>query len=107
LLWATVVAVTPGPEEDEVPQQAELKPAAEPREYYHRAAPKYGAFITTGVLAGLVAAVLVALLGPRSQYSTSSAIGYLGSIFALLGGLAGAGLAVLIERRQNRRSGRR
>ena len=50
------------------------------------------------IIAGVVAVVLVALSPATSQYSTGTVLGYLGASLALVGGLVGAGLALLAER---------
>jgi hypothetical protein len=78
-----------------------------PREYHHRVAPKYRSFIATGVLLGVLAMALLYWLTPRGQHSTDGIVGYVGGILVIIGGVLGAAVALLIERGQNRRSGRR
>ena len=73
-----------------------------------RRAPRYRAFVVTGlVLAFVVAAVVAVLTPPSDGYSQQALFGYLfvslGVVGSLLGGLA----AVLVERRSGRRSASR
>jgi hypothetical protein len=92
----------PAPEAD-----AGGPPAPQPREYAHRAAPKYRSFIATGVLLGALVTALLYWLTPSGPFSTDGIVGYLGSTLVILGAVLGATVALLIERGQNRRSGRR
>ncbi|MBL8932837.1 MAG: hypothetical protein JNL54_22165 [Kineosporiaceae bacterium] len=75
-----------------------------------RRAPRFLPFILTGVVLGvLLALVAVALRqvpGQEVEVSTRAVLGYLGSIGGLFGGLVGAAVAVAIDRRQGRPSGR-
>ena len=64
-----------------------------------RRSPKYGAFITTGALLGLLLAVVAGGTGPVDpQTGRAKLIGYLGMALVLIGGLLGAGIAVALER---------
>lgn len=64
-----------------------------------RRAPRYRAFVLTGALVGIVLAILLTALFPDSgRFSTGSVMGYLAVALALIGGLLGAAVAVLIER---------
>ena len=70
-----------------------------------RRAPRYRAFVLTGVVAGVVlAGVLSVLLPGGTSPSGRSPEGYLVALLALLGGVVGAAVAVLVER--PRRGGR-
>ena len=94
----------PAPEADvDVPAAT----APQPREYRHRSAPKYRSFIATGVLLGALVTALLYRVAPSNQVSTDGIVGYVGATLVLLGAVLGAALALLIERGQNRRSGRR
>jgi hypothetical protein len=102
------------PEERAEVSTATEQSAPEPREYTHRRAPKYGSFIFTGVVVGaLVTTLLYWRLTPgdRGQLHLDGVVGYLGFTLVIIGGVLGAALALLIERRtergRNRRSGRR
>lgn len=65
-----------------------------------RRAPRYGAFVSTGALLGLVAAVVLTLVLPSvEQLDTRAALGYLGLVLGLVGGLVGAAVAVVLDRR--------
>jgi hypothetical protein len=72
----------------------------EPAEYRLRRAPKYLPFGITGALLGVAVGLVLALAFPISgDYSERAIIGYFAAILALVGSLAGLGVAVLIERR--------
>jgi len=76
---------------------------AEPRRLALRRAPRYRAFIGTGVVLGAVIAVLLTALFPDDgRFSTGSVMGYLGVVLALVGGLLGGAAAVLVERPRRR-----
>ncbi|HZI98604.1 MAG TPA: hypothetical protein VFD41_13875 [Actinomycetales bacterium] len=65
-----------------------------------RRAPRYVPFVASGALAGLaVAAVLAVVLPPAEGHDTGAVLGYLGLVLALVGGLVGAAVAVLLDRR--------
>lgn len=82
-----------------------------------RRAPRFLPFMLTGAVLGLLIVVTIVLLrytpeeasttarrslptpAAAPEVSTRAVLGYLGSIGALLGGLAGAGLAVFLDRR--------
>ncbi len=68
-----------------------------------RRAPRYGAFLGTGAVLGLVVA-LVLVLGPGSAVEDGRGVlGYLSALLAGLGALTGGALAVLLEGRRRTR----
>lgn len=65
-----------------------------------RRAPRYIPFVASGALAGLVvAAALTAVLPPAEGHGTGAVLGYLALVLGLVGGLAGAAIAVVLDRR--------
>ncbi len=70
----------------------------QPRKIRRR--PNFAAFLTTGGLIGLFVGFLVSVLGPAAiSYDASAAVGFIGLIFAGLGVLAGAVIALLLDTR--------
>lgn len=68
-----------------------------------RRAPRYRAFVLTGALVGLLAALVISYGGlfPLAAGASSDTVfTYFGLAFALVGGLLGAGAAILAERRR-------
>jgi predicted membrane protein len=68
-----------------------------------RRAPRYAPFALTGAIVGLLIGGAFAILGPdttTTDFSGTTALGYLGAIGVLLGGIVGAGVAVLVDRRR-------
>ena len=68
-----------------------------------RRAPRYGPFIATGIVVGVVLGVVVALVGGSGGadgLSTGSLVRYFAAILGLLGAVAGAAAALLVERRR-------
>ena len=64
-----------------------------------RRSPRYGAFLATGAVLGLLVALVAGSVGPVDpQTGRAKLIGYLAMTFVLLGALAGAGVAVALER---------
>ena len=65
-----------------------------------RRAPKYRPFTVTGAVLGLVAGIAVSVIFGRAsdRFAPSVLIGYLAVIGMLIGGVLGAGAAVLAER---------
>jgi hypothetical protein len=64
----------------------------------HRS-PRYGAFLVTGALLGVLVAVISGAIGTGDgTIGTGQLIGYLAMVFGLLGALLGGAVAVLIER---------
>ena len=85
------------------PAPAERPPA--PVRVHLRTAPRFGRFALTGALLGLViGAVFVLLRGSEGlKISTVAAVGYLAVVAGMIGGLLGAGLALLADRRSHQR----
>jgi len=80
------------------PSDAELAAALHAR---RRAAPRYRVFIGVGILIGVVAAsVVTSVFADTSEYEASSVLGYTAVLLALVGGLLGGGVAVLLDRRR-------
>jgi hypothetical protein len=69
-----------------------------------RRAPDFRRFMITGALVGLVVGVIIANTGPDAQgYSARTGAALIGGVLAALGALAGAIVALLLERLLNRR----
>ena len=65
-----------------------------------RRAPRYGSFLVTGAIAGLVLGVILSFSRPSTgQFSANSVVGYVAATLALVGALVGAAVAVLLDRR--------
>ena len=62
--------------------------------------PKYSVFIGTGVVVGIVLGVILTLRAGdgAAAFTVRARLGYLCSIFGLLGGIAGAAVAVFLDR---------
>ncbi len=72
-----------------------------------RRSPRYSSFLATGAGAGLLAAVVLTLLGDGGeQFTRGQQLLYLGLVLMLAGGLVGGALAVLLEGRRGRAAGR-
>lgn len=66
-----------------------------------RRAPRYGSFVATGAVLGIVLGLGLSLTRPASgEFSQNSVIGYVAATLGLLGALLGAGVAVLLDRRR-------
>jgi hypothetical protein len=79
-------------------------PTGPPRQLRLRRAPRYRAFAVTGALLGAALGVVLALLNPaEAEYSMRTIVGYAAMTLALIGGLLGAAVAVLAERRGSSR----
>jgi membrane associated rhomboid family serine protease len=93
------VSDSPGP--DPAPQPKRPDGAVEVR---LRRAPRYGPFVVTGVVVGVVLGIVVALAFDdpvqAEQFSTSTIVRYFAAILGLVGGVVGAAVALLAERRR-------
>lgn len=75
--------------------------ATPPTQVRLRRAPRYAPFTLSGVVAGVVVGFVLAVVFPSpedARYSFNSVAGYLTLSFGLIGGLLGAGVAVLADR---------
>jgi hypothetical protein len=64
-----------------------------------RPAPRYGRFVVTGAVLGIALAALAAALATGDErYTWADVFRYLFVLGALLGGLAGGGLAAWLDR---------
>ena len=89
-------ATTQPPAEQEAPGRA-------PQRVLLRRAPRYRAFVSTGILAGLAVALVLSRFSPSGTgFSGGSTLGYLAMVLALLGAMLGAAVAVLVERPRRR-----
>lgn len=94
--------------QDEQDEQATPEPeGTEFVQVHRRRAPRFRAFVITGLLlAFVVSAIVAAVTPPAGGYSQQALFGYafvvLAVVFCLLGGL----IAVLVDRRSGRRGGR-
>ena len=79
---------------------AEPGGGAAPRYGRPRRAPRYGSFVATGALVGILVGVVLSFSQPATgQFSQNSVVGYVAAIFGLVGALAGGAVAVLLDRR--------
>ena len=58
--------------------------------------PRYAAFIATGAVVGLVAAVVLTFSRPEDGASYASVLGYLAFVLAAAGGLLGGTVAAVL-----------
>jgi hypothetical protein len=73
----------------------------EPQRLRLRRAPKYRAFGLTGLVAGVLIGLVLALgSAADGDYSQQTIAGYFAASFGLVGVLSGLGLAVLADRRR-------
>lgn len=84
------------PDADPTPQ--DLEEAVRAR---RRREPRYAMFLVTGAVVGVLAAVVVMLVGaPPGTYSRPTVLGYLAVSLGLLGALLGGVAAVLLGGRR-------
>jgi hypothetical protein len=82
---------------------APAEATAGPRQVTLRRAPRYRAFVLTGVGLGVaLAAVLTVVFPNNGDFSVGALFGYVAVVLALLLGVAGALLAVYLERPRRR-----
>lgn len=68
-----------------------------------RRAPRYRAFVLTGIVLGVIAAAVIVFSGLfplHEEDSVGTVFGYFAAVLSLVGGLMGAGAAILVERRR-------
>ncbi|WP_432564022.1 hypothetical protein [Kineococcus sp. SYSU DK003] len=86
------------------PQEQEEQDVTAFVQVTRRKAPRFRAFAVTGLVVAFVVAAVVALVTPPSAgYSQQALFGYLFCSLGLVGVLAGAGIAVLVDRRTGTR----
>ena len=91
-----------GPTGDDTSPGQQRKPRAVRRRV--RRAPDFRRFIITGALVGFVVGVIIANSGPDVQgYSSRTGAALIGGVLAAFGALAGAVVALILERLLNRR----
>lgn len=77
--------------------------AGEPQQVTLRRAPRYRAFVLTGVVVGVVLAAVLTLAFPdNGEFSARAVFGYVAVILALVFGTAGAVVAIFVERPRRR-----
>lgn len=69
-----------------------------------RRAPRLGVFVLLGVVAGAIAAPVLAAVNPSPDYAFAASAGFLFVLFGGLGAMLGATAWVLIDRRSARRA---
>ncbi|WP_446665052.1 hypothetical protein [Flexivirga sp. B27] len=78
-------------------------PQQEPR-LVRRRTPNFVRFIVTGAVVGFIVGLIIASTGPDTQgYSDRTGMVLIGGILAAFGALAGAIVALVLERVVNRR----
>jgi hypothetical protein len=66
-----------------------------------RQAPRYGSFVATGAILGVVLGIVLSFSRPSTgDFSQNSVVGYVAAILGLIGALIGGALAVLMDRRR-------
>ena len=94
-------AAEPSPEPQPSPRPAP-QPAPRPQPRPHRT-PRYGVFLVSGALLGLVLGLGLALYGSGTAVvGLAGVLGYFAAFGVLLGGLAGGTVAMVVESVLNR-----
>lgn len=84
------------------PEQPEPVEGTAVRYGRRRRAPRYGSFLVTGALLGIVLGVALSFSRPSTgQFSQNSVVGYVAATLGLVGALLGAVIAVLLDRRSS------
>lgn len=95
-------AQTPSP--GDAPEEAPKREGTAFVQVTRRRAPRFRAFVVTGlVIAFVVAAIVAAATPPSDGYSQRALFGYLFCALALFGVLLGGLVAVLVDRRTGTR----
>ncbi|UKA75052.1 hypothetical protein [Arthrobacter sp. FW306-07-I] len=77
---------------------------AERREVTVRRAPKYVPFLILGAVVGIIAAAVVAYAVPGdASFDPAAVFGFFLIMFAAIGAILGAGLALVLDRRSVKR----
>ncbi len=80
---------------------------AERREVTVRRAPKYVPFLILGAVVGIIAAAVVAYAVPGdASFDPGAVFGFFLIMFAAIGAILGAGLALVLDRRSVKRQQR-
>ena len=80
-------------------------PGGDRREVRVRRSPRIGSFATTGVIAGLLATLILTFAFPENpEFPRSQVFGFLLLIFATVGALLGAVVALVVDRASSRRA---
>lgn len=85
-----------------MPDDTDPRPERPPQLRRVRRAPKFPAFIASGGLIGLIVGVLLGLRGGTGDYSVTATVALFALIFLGIGILAGAAVAVVLDRRSLR-----
>ena len=65
--------------------------------------PRFAAFMGTGILVGVVAAVVLVLLAPENEtFTRTQSAMYLALVLGMVGAVAGGAVAVMFDRRADR-----
>ena len=64
-----------------------------------RRAPKYRAFVGTGILVGLVLALILTFTRPETEYGYGAVFGYTALVLGFVGALLGGLVAIWLDRR--------
>ncbi len=81
------------------PEQPRHQPAAPPRQIRVRRSPRYGGFLVTGGVLGVLVAIVSGLSGSADPaIGRGPLVGYLSIGLGLLGALLGGLVAVLLDR---------
>ncbi len=92
-------ATPPERARDQAPAQP-AQPPGQPQYGRPYRRPKFGPFLLTGAIVGLLVAMVIDLLGPQVPgYSAGSVLGFIGLSFAALGALLGGVVAALLDRK--------
>jgi hypothetical protein len=87
-----------------LPAEPSGQPDADPARLRMRRAPKYRAFVLSGIVIGVLAALVAVALAPDTGDGRGgSVLGYLAVSLGALGALLGGAAALLLEGRARRR----
>jgi hypothetical protein len=87
------------PDADSPTSDAGISGTQQPTSRQVHRSPRYGAFLLTGAVIGVIVAVISGAIGTGDgSMSAGRLIGYLAMVFGLLGALLGGAVAVVVER---------